>query len=799
MSISAYARKYAYYLGAVIGILFLTLAGMVSGSISGISKANAASAATWPLVITQISPAPAENSKNSFNYEYFELYNTTDKPIDLVKAGYSLAYTSNTSDPSSPLADYPLRYQSSSIVVSAHSPLVVWVRDSATNPALTEADFRKFWDGVDHAAGIDSVSYSLAEVDGTNGLANAGNRGIRITDISGTNVNYAFYPAVKANESVYFQTPTETTSKEMDVYKLGTAHPGAVDNAQLTDRPSTASPAPSNTWHIAEPADASNLDGLIDTATIDKKFEEMRLMGTVLMAKNGAVTTRSYGDANHSAGIPNTADTLYATASLQKAMTASLIMQLIHEGKLTFDTKLTDYFNVAPFNTAATPITVRMLLEHTSGIRMPEMPVFTNPYDHTSPQLILTTQDEQVQHAIDTITIQGQGSFSYSNGNYTMLAALASKVTGEPYEQLMEDRVFKPAGMNHTYFWDTVPDSEINNIAQEYKRSTGGTDYATDGGPVATRSLLSTLLGAGNLYSTVGDYYKFNLALQNGQVLTADEYKEISDNQLAVNGYAGGLYHYPGYTKRARGSNGTDEASGRYNSYIYASENNNNFVVIFSNQSYAAGLKAPEDSYDHIAEYIYDQLRTDPVLSSVENPILNTKVKVSPQLPQKVTVGFSGATTTDVPAAVGATFSDAFSSSNESQTVSTAPISVIWNPVSPNEYARAGTFLVHGSLVGLHQSVTASVTVTDSSATSGTGDLPNSPETSALPSSVPSNTESTLPSPKSSLMASNSVRKHAKELALTGQSLGFVELGALLLILGVGIVAGTRRTGHRHS
>lgn len=675
---------------AAVGVL------LAAGGLAD-EPATAAMSAGWPLIVTQIAPNPA----GADLYEFFQLYNTSDAPISLTDGSYSLAYSSNTTVPDSTRADYALTVGGTTTTVPAHGSLVLWNWTSDMSPTLTDADFRAFWK-LQNAATPDG--YALGRVTGTSGMSNSAARGIRVLDSRGENESYGFYDsgAYGNNAATTFALPMYTGIAQMRVFSTGVlAAPGAVDPAQYD---TSGVMAGTSTFVPATSQGPDNAFGMIDTDRVKTMLQQMHMMGTVMLVKNGYATTVSNGLANAASGLPNGPNVLYATASLEKAMTATIVMQLISEGRLSFSSKLSDFFPQVPKSDL---ITVDMLLKHTSGISLPEMPVFVDPSDRSKGQVVLSSQSEQIQNAISTMKVGSQGTFSYSNGNYTMLAGIVSIIEGKDFTRVMQERVFDRAGMTHTYFWNTVPTELAPLVAQEYTVS-GGVDYSTAGGPVATASLQSTLLGAGNLFTTIDDLHRFYIEMNGGSLLTQDQYRQLSASTLS-NGYAGGLYHYPGNIKRARGSASTDEQAGRYNSFVYGAENNDDLVLILSNQSLISGNPAPLNGYDAFAENLYLALHTDPVLTALQS------------------------VETTLPAGSALTLPDTVSATLEGSAGATT-LGVMWPSVSSETLAIPGVHEVTGQLLALHDTVTARVTVTAPT-----------PSPTPTPTSTPTSTATAAP------------------------------------------------------
>lgn len=282
------------------------------------------------------------------------------------------------------------------------------------------------------------------------------------------------------------------------------------------------------------------------------------------------------GYANVSSKLANTTTTLFPIASLQKVMTGAIIEQLAASGKLSLSDKLNKYY---PSVSGSGNITLRQLLNHRSGINM----------DETTPSSVLSTQTAALNYTLSQLKSTGSTSFNYTNANYTLLAAIASKVTGQPYETLVQNRIIKPLNLQNTYAWDNLPSNAV--IANGYTYSNGNS--VTNN---VSQKLMSSLLGAGNYYATPEDYYKIQKGLRNGKILTKNQYYDLSNDYTLS--YAGGLYHYSGSIKRVRGA----LTGSGYETILYGSEGNKKGVILFANQK-------PTKSIDTLAKTLYDLAR----------------------------------------------------------------------------------------------------------------------------------------------------------------------------------------------
>jgi CubicO group peptidase (beta-lactamase class C family) len=268
--------------------------------------------------------------------------------------------------------------------------------------------------------------------------------------------------------------------------------------------------------------------------TINQLMTANHFMGTLLLTNNGAagVHILPFGSANLPQHIANTADEAYPLASLEKSVTGAMIQQLIDAGKLTMDTTLAKFYPQVPY---ARSITIRQLLDHTSGIQMGE-PV---------PSQALTNDQQAIAFTLSHLTSTNQHHWSYSNANFTLLAGIIDQLTGKSYRDNLQTNIVAPLGLQHTFIYDQVPANAVH--PQPYTYSNGVTIART-----ISTNLLSSELGCGNLYASVGDFYTFINSLVNGHVVTPAGFQELADHLQPV--YSGGIYYRPDGTLRIGGA-----------------------------------------------------------------------------------------------------------------------------------------------------------------------------------------------------------------------------------------------------
>jgi len=254
-----------------------------------------------------------------------------------------------------------------------------------------------------------------------------------------------------------------------------------------------------------------------------QKYDQFN--GSALVADNGKVIyKKGLGLANMEWNIPNAPDTKFRLGSITKQFTATLILQLVEQGKIKLDGKLIDYLPEYRKDTGA-KVTIHNLLSHTSGIpSYTSLPGFfqnvsRNPF---------TVDDFIKKYASGDLEFEPGTKFVYDNSGYFLLGAIIEKVTGKPYEQVLKENIFDPLGMKNTGYdhWDTI----ISKRATGYSRSARG--FHT-----AAYLDMSIPYAAGSLYSTVEDLYLWDQALYGDKVLSAKSKELMFKPNLNNYGY----------------------------------------------------------------------------------------------------------------------------------------------------------------------------------------------------------------------------------------------------------------------
>ena len=236
----------------------------------------------------------------------------------------------------------------------------------------------------------------------------------------------------------------------------------------------------------------------------------------VIVLKSGEVVfEHGYGTANLESRAAITPDTDFRLASFTKQFTATCIMLLVHDGKLSYDDTLTKIF--PGFPTYGSKVTVRMLLTHTSGLKDYEdlyAAQFPGVDDGKVPQIkdaqILALMEQQT----GTDFLPGS-QWRYSNTGYAMLAMIVEKVSGKPFGDFLHERIFVPLDMTHTLAYEKGK-NEVPHRAMGYTKNNGAWVEAD-------QSSTSAVLGDGGIYSNVEDLAKWDRALRENTLLSAAE------------------------------------------------------------------------------------------------------------------------------------------------------------------------------------------------------------------------------------------------------------------------------------
>jgi len=234
--------------------------------------------------------------------------------------------------------------------------------------------------------------------------------------------------------------------------------------------------------------------------------------------KGQLLLEKGYGVRDLRAKTQNTPETNFRLASFTKQFTAMAVMLLVQDGKLRYDEHLTDIF--PEFPAYGQTITVRNLLNHTSGL--PDYEDLMEKEEKARGVTMWSAehqiQDEEVLQLLEKATA---GKFApgtkwaYSNSGYVVLGMIVAKVSGMPYREFLQKRIFAPVGMQRS----VVYQKGINEVRD---RAFG---HSLENGKWAQtdQSSTSATLGDGGVYSNLQDLAKWDEALRKHTLLSPAE------------------------------------------------------------------------------------------------------------------------------------------------------------------------------------------------------------------------------------------------------------------------------------
>jgi CubicO group peptidase (beta-lactamase class C family) len=237
---------------------------------------------------------------------------------------------------------------------------------------------------------------------------------------------------------------------------------------------------------ITAAAAASNNTYTEIDAYLQRSVERAKLpgMSVIIVDKSKVLFSATYGNCS-------SLNTPFIIGSTSKSFTAVSIMQLVEQGKINIDNKLSDYL---PEVTVGDKITVRQLLNQTSGLG-------------------------EYQRLYDVKITSSYGTHQYANVNYSLLGKMIERVSGMSYEQYVTEHIFNPLAMKHSAA--SLTKSKENGLIKGYRNFfgipvSGEPDYPVENswGQVSTGYISSSA-------SDMGKYLQMYLN-GGGQVLTQE-------------------------------------------------------------------------------------------------------------------------------------------------------------------------------------------------------------------------------------------------------------------------------------
>ncbi len=254
------------------------------------------------------------------------------------------------------------------------------------------------------------------------------------------------------------------------------------------------------------------------TATVDSivaaALKPGASAGAAVAVVRGADTLvlRGYGYADVEFDVPMPARAIFEIGSVTKQFTAAAVLQLVEQGKVSLDDDLTKY--LPTYATHGRHLTVRRLLDHTSGIRnYTDIPGFAAIQARKLPKDSLVAL-----FAAEPFDFEPGAAMSYTNSGYFLLGLIIERASGLSYAEYVQRNLFQRAGM---------ADSRYCGERAVFKRRAHG--YQPDSGTLMRAAYMDHTYpyAAGSLCSTVNDLVAWNAALHGGRILGPRAYTEM--------------------------------------------------------------------------------------------------------------------------------------------------------------------------------------------------------------------------------------------------------------------------------
>jgi CubicO group peptidase (beta-lactamase class C family) len=286
------------------------------------------------------------------------------------------------------------------------------------------------------------------------------------------------------------------------------------------------------------------------------------------------VYIHAYGSARvataTSAAVPATPEMRYSIGSVSKQFTATAILLLQEQGKLSLNDPVGKYI---PGLTRGNEVTIREILSHTSGYQ-----------DYWPEDYVMTTMKgpETAQQIIDTwgkkpLDFEPGTQWQYSNTNFVIAGRIVEVVSGEYYWDFLGEHIFRPLGMKSVWNSDAIKLTDVD--ATPYVRNALGPLR------VAPKEGIGWMFAAGELAMTPHDLALWDESLLSQSILKPDSYKEMFTEVKLKNGE--GTHYGLGVDVRQRNGHRSIEHSGEVSGFVSDNEvliDDGTAVVVLTNQ-----------------------------------------------------------------------------------------------------------------------------------------------------------------------------------------------------------------------
>ena len=275
----------------------------------------------------------------------------------------------------------------------------------------------------------------------------------------------------------------------------------AVAGASIVSATPADTPPPATPHPLTAEDAAAFLDGMLPSALAMADVAGATL---AIVKDDGVLLTRAYGLADVEKQLAVSAqDTLFRPASISKLFTWTAVMQQVEAGKLDLDHDINEYLDFKIEGYGGQPIKLRHLMTHTAGFEESLLDLLVDRVEDVKPL------GEALKHSIPARIYPPGTVPAYSNYGAALAGYIVSRASGVPFEQYIEERIFKPLRMEHSSFRQPAPEALRDHLSKS---------YITGSGEVVPFEL-GWDAPAGALSSTAPDMAQFMMAHLNGGLL----------------------------------------------------------------------------------------------------------------------------------------------------------------------------------------------------------------------------------------------------------------------------------------
>lgn len=246
----------------------------------------------------------------------------------------------------------------------------------------------------------------------------------------------------------------------------------------------------------------------------------------VVHVANREVYNKMCGTANDSTKEPISRHHRFKIYSVNKLLTAIAVMRLVETGKMEIEAPICRY--VADVPEAWRAVTIRQLLQHTSGLPDPTTPLW-KAYASDHPSAMRLVLGDTATATLPLPGVPG-AKWSYNNFGYELLADAGAKAAGKPFERVLQEQVFDRAGMKNAV---------VDRIAYTDGKRHSAPDpllvRGYNGAPGNLKRAMSdsyVQLGAGAVFATIDDLLALDRAIANGRVVSRATWRMMTGSPV---------------------------------------------------------------------------------------------------------------------------------------------------------------------------------------------------------------------------------------------------------------------------